>query len=258
VSDSVSDKIGFALQLLREAQESVSGSLKENRTPERGALNADLWKLSKMQTMFPQYFSQAGQDMFLDQYVLDTKRGGTFVDVGAYDGVTASNSLFFEAFRGWFGVLVEPVPAKLDLAVSWRKAPAFGYAVGPDTSTKEFLTVVEGFTQMSGFLESYDPETLKRVREHPNHKERISRLPRRTLADILTEAGLSKVDYLSLDVRGGEIEIIESLDLEAFEVETLSVENATHDERLWKMLKQRGYRLLEFFGTDEIYGRAKA
>jgi len=250
--------MAYALQLLREAQDALSSELKDNRTPQRGAMNADLWKLSKMQTMFPQYFSRAGQDMFLDQYVFETRRGGTFVDIGAYDGVTGSKTLFFETFRGWFGVLIEPVPAYLERAVSWRKAPAFGYAVGPNEGTRDFMTVVDGYLQMSGFLDSYDAKTLEQVRAHPKHTERITRQPCRKLMDILNEAGLTKIDFLSLDTLGSELEILEGLDFDELEIEALCVENPQHDERVWKFLKQRGYRLLEFFGTDEIFGRAKA
>ena len=49
------------------------------------------------------YVSQAGQDMVVDR-VLGGKRGGTFIDVGGYDGTTGSNSWFFELWRGWYGV----------------------------------------------------------------------------------------------------------------------------------------------------------
>src|SRR5215208_4978314 len=38
------------------------------------------------------------------------ERGGVFVEAGAFDGYEQSNTYFLERFRGWRGVLVEPVP----------------------------------------------------------------------------------------------------------------------------------------------------
>ena len=35
---------------------------------------------------------------------------GYFVELGANDGVTQSNSLYFEKYRKWRGLLVEPSP----------------------------------------------------------------------------------------------------------------------------------------------------
>jgi hypothetical protein len=36
--------------------------------------------------------------------------GGFYVEAGANDGITQSNTLFFARYRGWRGLLVEPVP----------------------------------------------------------------------------------------------------------------------------------------------------
>ena len=42
---------------------------------------------------------------------LRASRHGTFVDLGCYDGVTYSNTWYFETKLGWSGVCVEPNPA---------------------------------------------------------------------------------------------------------------------------------------------------
>src|SRR6476660_9524112 len=47
------------------------------------------------------YFSQYGQDKFIDQVLFEGERNGVFLDVGAYDGVTINNSYFLEQSRGW-------------------------------------------------------------------------------------------------------------------------------------------------------------
>ena len=52
------------------------------------------------------YFSLNDLDKQLEKY-LDFDNG-YFVELGANDGVNQSNTLFFEHFRGWTGVLIEP------------------------------------------------------------------------------------------------------------------------------------------------------
>ena len=55
------------------------------------------------------YYSQLGQDRFLNENYFKNKLTGTFVDIGAHDGNTYSNSKFFENL-GWSGLCVEPIP----------------------------------------------------------------------------------------------------------------------------------------------------
>lgn len=53
------------------------------------------------------YFSQDRQDQYVDQYFGKTNNG-IFLEVGAADGVTLSNTLFLERERNWTGLLIEP------------------------------------------------------------------------------------------------------------------------------------------------------
>jgi hypothetical protein len=56
----------------------------------------------------PHYFGLDNLDEKLER-CLDFD-GGYFVELGANDGVSQSNTLYFERYRNWHGVLVEPVP----------------------------------------------------------------------------------------------------------------------------------------------------
>lgn len=54
-----------------------------------------------------EYYSQFGQDKFLDQKIFKGKNSGFFLEIGADDGVRYSNTYFFEKFRGWQGICIE-------------------------------------------------------------------------------------------------------------------------------------------------------
>ena len=61
----------------------------------------------------PKSYSQFGQDNFLDKFIFKGKvQKGFFIEAGADDFVTHSNSLWFEMKHEWNGVLVEPNPIR--------------------------------------------------------------------------------------------------------------------------------------------------
>ena len=53
-------------------------------------------------------FSQYYQDKAID-FALNRKRNGIFLDIGAHDGGSLSNTFFFECNRNWTGLCIEPI-----------------------------------------------------------------------------------------------------------------------------------------------------
>ena len=246
------DKISSARQLLGEARKALAEALQSERSRRRGDLMRQMHALSNMLETEPRFFSQAGQDRLVDG-LLNGKHDGVFADVGGYDGVTGSNTLFFEIFRGWSGILVEPAPTQMRKAEAVRRCPCIPVAVAGAARDLEFMEVTQGYTQMSGFLDSYDANLLAQVRGDPRHQEVVHTLQAKPLGDILGDAGLGKIDYLSLDVEGGEMDILETFDFNAFDITLWSIENNTGQPDIPKLMQDRGYDLLEFAGVDEIY-----
>ena len=250
------EKIKQAQALLQEAHLELSAFLKTERSRRRGEALHQIHTISNMLSPSPLFFSQAGQDRLIDR-LLGGKRDGVFVDIGGYDGVTGSNTLFFEVFRNWTGILVEPSPTQLKLAENARKCPCLGYAVAGKSGKADFMEVTSGYTQMSGFLDSYDADLLSKVRTNPQHKEVIHNLPKKTLQSILEEQKLNKIDFLSLDVEGGEMDILTNFPFDKFDIDVFSIENNTQSSDLPQLMKSKGYDLVEFVGVDDIYRKAK-
>ncbi|MGI8984553.1 MAG: FkbM family methyltransferase, partial [Acidimicrobiales bacterium] len=109
------------------------------------------------------YHSQYGQDQFLDNEVFRGQRGGVFVDVGANDGVSFSNTLLLERERGWRGLCIEPHPRAFEQLVRNRTCDCFNGTMGAEKGVGRFLQL-EGYCEMlSGLVDEYSQDHLDRV-----------------------------------------------------------------------------------------------
>ncbi len=95
------------------------------------------------------YYSQFGQDIFLDKIVFQGKREGFFIDIGANHPKNLSNTLFFEEL-GWKGIAFEPQSRLCEL---WkeRKTKCYNYALGDKECEIEFAEI-EGDSDPDGTL----------------------------------------------------------------------------------------------------------
>lgn len=250
------DRIRAARKDLIALQGELMASLADDKSRARAPLNRQLHTVRGMLNPTFPYASQAGQDLVIDR-IMGQKTGGTFVDVGAYDGITGSNTLFFERWRDWTGVLVEPVEEQRVKAEMMRKSPCLPYAVSNKKGTAEFLTVTEGFTQMSGLLDTYDKTMLGRVRADKRHAEKVVKVPTRSLSAILKEADIMHPDFISLDIEGGELAALTKFPFDKHNVGAWAIENNTADSAIPNLMREKGYELIEFCGPDEIYSKSR-
>jgi FkbM family methyltransferase len=265
-----SEDMGAALAQLREAMargtreiEDALAGLRELLTVARqarlrGQIQQAAWECERQLGRGQAFFSQAGQDAWLERNLFRGKRDGVFVEIGGYDGITGSNCLFFELMRGWTGLVIEPAPGLAAQCRACRRAEVLQVAVSETAGTAEFLEVEQGFRQMSGLTASYDPGLRARVEGDPRHRGRLVRVETRPLAAILDDHGLREVDYISLDVEGGEAAVLSSFPFDRFQVRAWSVENNTADRTIPALMQQNGYARVEALGVDDIYVRAEA
>lgn len=205
------------------------------------------------------YYSQDGQDKYLDS-LFKEKRNGFFVEVGANDGITFSNTYFFERQRDWKGICIEPHPSAFAKLKLNRKGVLINGCVSKTEKEFEFLKI-DGYAEMlSGLVEKYDPSHLIRIErelaEHGGEKE-VVKVQGMSLDSILKNNNVSQVDYCSIDTEGGEIEILESANLVENEISVISIENIYYGASVEKYLKKYRYKRIATIGADEIYKKRK-
>ena len=152
-----------------------------------------------------------GMDRKLDE-VLDLD-GGFFVEAGGFDGYVQSNTYYLERFRGWRGIVVEPMP---ELAAEARlnrpnarvvQCALVGDDYRDDTIEMDFGDL---WSAVRGVHEE-DWAAGGLVLGWRDH--RTEQVPARTLSHVLDEAANGReVDLLSLDVEGYEGEVLRGLD----------------------------------------------
>ena len=74
-----------------------------------------------------------------------------------------------------------------------------------------------------------------------------------TLPAVLDANGLDEIDYVSLDVEGGEMAILQAFPFERFRVVAWTIENNSGGSELPEFMRQNGYRRVEAIGVDDVY-----
>ncbi len=141
--------------------------------------------------------------------------GGFFVEAGGADGFTQSNTYYLERFRGWRGILVEPMP---EMAAEARRnrpdARVFECALVPLDFNASDLEMEFGdlFSTVRG-LHGQDGKWVEGGLVLGWRDPRVERVPARALSGLLDEAGVTDIELLSLDVEGYESHVLRGLDL---------------------------------------------
>lgn len=137
-------------------------------------------------------------------------RPGTFLEIGANDGYSQSNTWYLERHRRWTGVLVEPLPELYRACRKVRRRSAvFNYAcVGPDGPAAVELVDRNLMSVTLGMQD--DKEETARLGVTPR---RVVTAQTTTLSDLIDRAGIEHLDFMSVDVEGAELNVLSGLDL---------------------------------------------
>jgi FkbM family methyltransferase len=174
-----------------------------------------------------QYFSQDGQDKFIVK-LFKGKAEGVFLDIGAYDGMIFSNTLYLEKNLGWKGICIEPNPLVFEQLQNNRKCVCLNCCVGQEMGIHKFLSVSGHATMLSGLIDMFDEKHLSRINDeiekYGGEKKTldVDVLP---LKNILDKYGFSVIDYCNIDVEGGEISVLKSIDFSKTLIKVFTIEN---------------------------------
>jgi FkbM family methyltransferase len=196
---------------------------------------------------------QAGQDLLAYLYFRG-KKTGFFLDIGAHDGRTYSNSYVFEQL-GWRGACVEPLPGVFEQLRQNRRCDCYQAALAASASPGAVFVHAVGVDTLSG-LES------ELAGGHEDWIVREGGRPERIRVKTLTFSGLmasypdqQTIDFLSLDVEGAEMAILRTIDFETYNFGLITVEcvEEKEGEDLRDFMAAKGYGVLADLGLDLMF-----
>ncbi len=171
-------------------------------------------------------FSQNGEDLVIDK-LLNYKKTGFYVDIGAYDPYRFSNTYRFYK-KGWRGINIEPninnykkfiiarsKDMNLNIGIGTKTGSLTFYIFFPDTlstfSTKEAL--------------EYEKMGFKKIKELKVYVKRLDKV-------FLKYRHKDKVDFLSIDTEGFEMEVLKSNNWKKFRPKIICIESFTFNNSL--------------------------
>jgi hypothetical protein len=198
-------------------------------------------------------YSQIGQDLAVLEYYKN-KRNGYFVEVGASDGVSFSNTYLLEKDFGWKGVCVEALPEKFkQLCKSRPTAICVENAVFNETGLTLKFDIAHSFDMLSGISSYITERWSERVKSNCTTID----VKTITLTDLLKNANAPAfIDYLSLDTEGSEFEILKVHDFSKYKFGLIDVEH-NHIEptrtNIKNLLLSKGYAYIGPNQFDDCY-----
>lgn len=160
---------------------------------------------------------------------------GTFVEVGAFDGLTQSNTYLLEKFYHWSGILIEPSNASFKKLCNNRPLQkCFNCALGTfeENGTYRYGNFVGG--PMDSF-----------TRHEGLHTQQIFI---RSLQAILDECRIEHINFFSLDVEGYEFNVLKGIDFNKTKFDYILIEiNSSHYKYndIISLLSENGYDLVD-------------
>lgn len=210
------------------------------------ALFEDYFKYKKLSK------AQLGQDLFA---LMESKlkKNGYFVEFGATDGVSLSNTYLLEKEFNWTGILAEPSICWHDQLVLNRKSIIDKRCVWKKSG--EELSFIEVDNAVLSTIKGFGENDAHSVRRKNNKSYVVESI---SLNDLLDYHKAPKIiDFLSVDTEGSELVILEAFDFSKYKFRTITIEHNFSKNRIdiYNLLTNAGYeRVFEDYSSyDDWY-----
>ena len=181
---------------------------------------------------------------------------GFYVDVGAADAEVASVTKYFYEL-GWHGINIDPRASSIASLSLHRPR---------DLNLRVAVGAADGTTNLYLFehdqdLSTTDP-TDRDLVASKGHEYEVQEIEVRSLDSILREHDIEHIDFLKVDVEGGEAEVLAGIDLQRWRPRVVIVEATepwSHKRRddAWRPILQRaGYAEGGFDGINVFFAHS--
>jgi FkbM family methyltransferase len=181
-------------------------------------------------------YSQYGEDRIIEAFLPQNQ--GMYIDIGSGRPKRHSNSFLFYK-KGWSGTCIDanPINGKLHKLLRPRDRVVTAFCARTSGDEREFL-VTAPWQFSSG-----DPSRVAWIRNTGVKIRRQITIPTTKVMDLDLSGFSEPASFLSIDIEGSELEVLEGIDWSAFRPSVICVENlgTATDSRLEDLLMSLGY-----------------
>ena len=189
--------------------------------------------------------AELGQDIFV-LALAQEKTQGYFVEFGAMDGLFASNTVILEQHHGWRGILAEPALRFHEDLARNRACHIDHRAVTGRTGDRLEFKEVASAPGLSTLIRHIDSDGHARRRMKSDGE--VYAVETVSLNDLLRcYDAPQNIDYISVDVEGSEVSVLESFDWTLYQVNAWTIEHNNQSkarDRIFEILTRNGYTRL--------------
>lgn len=207
------------------------------------------------------FYSQIEQDKYFIENIIKYRPNGLFLEIGGYDGITGSNTYFLEKNLGWNGIIVECNPTLVEKCKNTRSCYICDKALYESDNAELLFTIpcgdeiIGGKEQLGGIKTLLKPESL-RVFQRCYKESKDIIVKTININTLLESRKIYSIDYVSLDVEGGELSILKTWDFNKHKVRFLTVEHgniAHYQKSINILLTSKGFVLHRNNKWDDEY-----
>jgi FkbM family methyltransferase len=213
-----------------------------------------------------QYYGSSQEDKFIKEYFPEGYIGRC-IEVGGSDGITHSNTYYFEKTLGWECLVIEPQPGPrfFDSCSAIRKN-ALNCAVASENKDDVEFTVVYCNYQNSGHQQwggmsglQVDQKLVELHKEMGLDPQEVKiPVPTRRL-DFIIENFFEEenlvVDFITIDTEGTELDVLKSFDTLKYKTKLIVVENNWKNSEIGDYLAQFGWKRDRVVEQNEFFVR---
>lgn len=152
------------------------------------------------------FYSQQGEDIFIYRnFINRVVPDGIFVELGAINGITYSNTKFFEDNLQFTGTLIEPTNQFVQLLRNRPECKCYNLAVNYTPGKVKFI----GDWATAGMVDTMSESFRQGWHKSVSQEYYVDGSP---IQDILRKSNIEYIDFMSIDVEGGEQAVLETFD----------------------------------------------
>lgn len=202
------------------------------------------------------YYGKQSLDKKIEKFL--NYRNGFYIELGAHDGITQSNTFYYEKNKNWKGILIEPTKHIFEKCIKNRSKKNFFYNSACVSSTFKEKKIKLTYSNLKTFSNKYldkklQTDYLSKPEIYRGEKVFTFFIKAQTMNSILKDANAPKIiDFLSLDTEGSEFEVLNGIDFGVYKFRYILIET-NYFNKISMFLEKKNYKFIKKFNENDYF-----